>query len=119
MIDILRDRRMKFPLRQPNCGSVFLSSPELYSAFGPPGKIIEMAGLKGARVGDAQVSPKHANFIVNLGDARAEDVLRLIGRINCTVRNSIGAKLFCEVMYVASDGKKEKAGELSFFREQR
>lgn len=104
MLEILRSRRMKFPLKQPNCGSVFLSTSELHAALGPPGKIIEEAGLKGACVGEAQVSPKHANFIVNRGNARACEVLSLIRTVRKEVQAKYGVDLCCEVRYVNSEG---------------
>ncbi len=71
-----KDRRLRTqPLHQPSCGSVF-RNPEGHHAA----KLIESAGLKGLTVGGAQVSTLHANFIVNTGQAAAEDVLTLIGR---------------------------------------
>ena len=82
MLADLRERRGKFPLRFPNCGSVFLSTAAMHASVGPPGRIIEECGLKGLRVGGAEVSPRHANFIVNRGGAE-------IGRASCRVRVSI------------------------------
>jgi len=55
--------------------------------------LIEQAGLKGARVGDLQVSPKHANFIVNLGNGRARDALALVERIEREVLERFGVQL--------------------------
>ncbi len=101
MLSDLRIRRSKFPRKEPNCGSVFLSTSEMHASFGPPGKIIEEAGLKGERCGQAQVSHKHANFIVNLGGASSRDVLALISRIRDLVRKRIGFDLCCEVRYVS------------------
>ena len=60
------------------------------------GKLIEDAGLKGAKVGDAMVSLKHANFIVNLGKAKGEDVIELINLIKKTVYEKTGVLLECE-----------------------
>jgi UDP-N-acetylmuramate dehydrogenase len=80
------------PLSQPNCGSVFRNPPGTYA-----GRLIEAAGLKGLRRGDAQISPKHANFIVNLGHARACDILWLIRRVQETVREQFGIELETEV----------------------
>ena len=74
----LASRRKKFPRKLPNCGSVFVSNPSMYEKIGPPGYAIEKVGLKGYRLGDAQISTLHANFIVNLNDAKAKDVLKLI-----------------------------------------
>jgi len=112
MLEILRERRSKFPLRQPNCGSVFLSNPDHYHIIGPPGKVIEEAGLKGFRIGDAQVSPMHANFIVNLGNATAADVLALIKHIRKTVHDRTGQWLGCEVRHVDEQGRLRPASEV-------
>lgn len=104
MLDDLRERRRKFPRKEPNCGSVFLSTGEMHASVGPPGKIIEEAGLKGARVGDAEVSHQHANFIVNHGNASSADVLALISHIRQVVDSRIGFELCCEVRYVSPEG---------------
>ncbi|PLX86168.1 MAG: UDP-N-acetylenolpyruvoylglucosamine reductase, partial [Desulfuromonas sp.] len=100
MLADLRERRGKFPRKEPNCGSVFLSTTEMHATVGPPGRIIEEAGLKGLRVGDAEVSRQHANFIVNLGRATSAQILELIARIRQVVDRSIGFDLRCEVRYV-------------------
>jgi len=105
MVEDLRVRRQKFPRKMPNCGSVFLSSAEMHASVGPPGKIIEEAGLKGFRIGQAEVSRQHANFIVNLGGATAAEVLALINHIRNTVHRRIGFDLDCEVRYVSPEGK--------------
>jgi UDP-N-acetylmuramate dehydrogenase len=104
MLADLRERRAKFPRKEPNCGSVFLSSAVMHASVGPPGKIIEEAGFKGAAIGAAEVSRRHANFIVNRGGASSRDVLALIARIRGTVRAKIGFDLRCEVRYVPPDG---------------
>ena len=105
MLADLRERRRKFPLRLPNCGSVFLSTAAMHASVGPPGRIIEESGLKGLRVGKAEVSRRHGNFIVNCGGASACDVLTLITAIRDHVRNAIGFELDCEVRYVTPEGK--------------
>ncbi|MDX2493622.1 MAG: UDP-N-acetylmuramate dehydrogenase [Desulfuromusa sp.] len=105
MIEDLRTRRYKFPRKQPNCGSVFLSSTEMHATVGPPGKIIEDAGLKGERIGQAEISRQHANFIVNLGKASSTDVLLLIARVRQIVQEKIGFDLRCEVRYVSPQGE--------------
>jgi len=87
----LQYRKRSQPLSQPNAGSVF-KNPQGTTA----GRLIEDAGLKGYRVGDAQVSTKHANFIVNLGRARSTDVLRLIETIRQTVLSRTGIRLELE-----------------------
>jgi UDP-N-acetylmuramate dehydrogenase len=104
MLEDLRERRRKFPRKQPNCGSVFLSTSEMHASVGPPGKVIEDAGLKGARIGKAEVSHQHANFIVNLGGATSEEVLSLIAHIRKVVHERIGFELCCEVRYVSPTG---------------
>ena len=105
MLNDLRERRQKFPRKLPNCGSVFLSTTEMHAIVGPPGKIVEEAGLKGTRIGRAEVSPQHANFIVNLGGATAADVLALITHVRQVVRQDIGFDLNCEVRYVNPQGE--------------
>ena len=60
-------------------------------------RLIESCGLKGARIGDAQVSEKHANFIVNLGQARASDIENLIEKVQMEVKARAGVELIREV----------------------
>ena len=95
MNEHLRCRREKQPLEYPSAGSVF-KRPEGYFA----GKLIEDAGLKGTRVGGAVVSPKHAGFIVNTGDATASDVLSLIAIIQEKVYALYGVELECEIRFI-------------------
>lgn len=83
------------PQGQPNAGSVFKNPPG-----DSAGRLIEAAGLKSLRIGDAQVSDKHANFIVNLGAATSADVLSLIEKIKETVYNRFGVELLLEVQVV-------------------
>ena len=105
MLADLRERRQKFPRKQPNCGSVFLSTSEMHATVGPPGRIIEEAGLKGERIGQAEVSEQHANFILNRGGATAADVLSLIGHVRETVKGRIGFDLKCEARFVDPQGQ--------------
>ena len=109
MISDLRTRRYKFPRKLPNCGSVFLSTAEMHATVGPPGKIIEDAGLKGIRIGQAEISPQHANFIVNLGGASSQDVLLLIARVRDIVKQKSNFNLDCEVRYVTPQGEIQPA----------
>lgn len=95
MADILGRRKDKQPLEWPSAGSVF-RRPEGYFA----GALIEGAGLKGYAVGDAQVSEKHAGFIINKGNATAKDVRELIRHIQRTVREKDGVELVCEIRFV-------------------
>jgi UDP-N-acetylmuramate dehydrogenase len=92
--ETLAKRRDRHPLDLPNCGSVFKNPPGTTA-----GKLIEQCGLKGVSAGDAQVSPKHANFIVNRGAARATDVRSLIVRIQKTVFEKTGVLLEPEVVF--------------------
>ncbi|MDR1205344.1 MAG: UDP-N-acetylmuramate dehydrogenase [Peptococcaceae bacterium] len=93
-----RERREKQPLQYPNGGSVF-RNPAEHSA----GWYIERAGLKGASAGRAQISVKHANFIVNLGGAKAADVLDLIKQAQQTVLTKYGEHLETEVVLLGFD----------------
>jgi UDP-N-acetylmuramate dehydrogenase len=111
--EILSERAAKFPLDLPSGGSVFLSDPAMYKSIGPPGRAIEEAGLKGVRVGGAQISPRHANFIVNLGGATDDDVLRLIARARGAVRARTGFAMDCEVGYVTREGALLPAHEVA------
>lgn len=92
MDDYARRRREKQPLNYPSAGSTF-KRPEGYFA----GRLIEDAGLKGASVGGAQVSEKHAGFVINQGSATCADVAALIERIQKTVFEKFGVQLECEV----------------------
>ena len=112
MLNILAERRGKFPLNLPNCGSVFSNDADLYEQYGPPGMVIDRAGLKGTRVGDAQVSQRHANFIVNLGHATSADVFALVRKIREEILHRTGFTLHCEVRYLSPGGE---CGKLDAF----
>lgn len=88
---IIEARKEKQPLEFPSAGSVFKNGDE-YSA----GRLIEAAGLKGTRVGDAEVSLKHANFIINRGSAKAEDVIELIDIIKSKIKENDDIDLILE-----------------------
>ncbi|NCD08124.1 MAG: UDP-N-acetylmuramate dehydrogenase [Negativicutes bacterium] len=92
MADFTNRRTTKQPLDIPNAGSMFRRPPGHYA-----GTLIEEAGLKGYTVGGAQVSTKHAGFVVNVGDATAADVLRLIGEVQDKVYAHAGVRLEPEV----------------------
>ncbi|MDR0307674.1 MAG: UDP-N-acetylmuramate dehydrogenase [Chitinispirillales bacterium] len=92
---ILDKREQKQPLDFPNCGSVFKRPPGNYA-----GTLIESCGLKGFKAGGAMVSPKHANFIVNTGNALAEDVRSVILHIQKTVFDKTGILLEPEVIFI-------------------
>lgn len=105
MIEIMASRRRRFPRDLPNCGSVFVSDPTLYASIGPPGAAIELTGLKGARIGDAMISPRHANFMVNLGEARSTDILALVQRAREAVAARTGHLMRCEVRFMNAEGE--------------
>jgi UDP-N-acetylmuramate dehydrogenase len=93
---ILDLRRKKFPLQYPNAGSVFRKPEKSVS----PGKLIEDAGLKGRRAGGAMVSEKHANFIINTGDATSADIAELIEIVREVVFSFSGILLKEEIRYL-------------------
>ena len=93
--DYLHYRRDTQPLALPSAGCVFKNPPS-----DSAGRLIEEAGLKGTRVGDAEVSMKHANFIVNRGQARAADVMALIGKVRSAIRRRTGLRLDLELKIV-------------------
>ncbi len=93
--DYLRYRKETQPLTQPNAGCVF-KNPGPQTA----GQVVDAAGLKGLRVGDAQVSTKHANFIVNVGEATAADVLKLVEKVQREVKKKTGVELELELKVV-------------------
>lgn len=95
MEELIRRRREKQPLEYPSAGSTF-KRPEGHFA----GALIEQCGLKGAAVGGAQVSEKHAGFVINAGGATCADVLGLIRRIQDTVFAQTGVRLEPEVRVV-------------------
>lgn len=88
-------RKMKQPLEHPSAGSVF-KRPEGFYA----GKLIQDAGLSGYTIGGAQVSEKHCGFIINKGNATADDVLNLIAYIKRTVKDKFGVDLETEVKII-------------------
>ncbi|WP_218123539.1 UDP-N-acetylmuramate dehydrogenase [Microbacterium sp. ru370.1] len=108
---VVESRRSRFPEHLPNCGSTFLSDPEMYATVGPPGRAIEDVGLKGFRRGGAQISEQHANFIVNTGGATSDDVLWLIAKIRRDVMQATGFAMDCEVRYVNKQGEVSAAHE--------
>jgi UDP-N-acetylmuramate dehydrogenase len=95
MEDILARRAVRQPLEYPSCGSVFKRPPGDYA-----GRLIDAAGLKGTRIGDAMVSPKHAGFIVNLGTATAADIHQLMCTVQSIVAERFGIQLEPEVKLV-------------------
>lgn len=96
--DMLARRKETQPLGLPSCGSVFRNPPGDFAA-----RLIESCGLKGCRIGEAEVSEKHANFIINRGDATASDVENLILHVQQTVADSTGIELIPEVRVVGRE----------------
>lgn len=96
----LMARRVKGQSVRAASAGCFFRNP---SAEQPAGRLIDQAGLKGARIGDAQVSHRHANFIVNLGRASAEDVLALAAKVQDRVRSRSGVHLAPEVRIVGEE----------------
>lgn len=95
-IKLLLERRIATqPLNQPNAGSVFRNPRDDYAA-----RLIEACGLKGYRLGGAAISDKHANFIVNAGNARAADIEALIEIARAAVKQKFGVDLECEVRII-------------------
>lgn len=92
MSELMTRRRTSQPLEFPSAGSTFKRPKEGYAAA-----MIEKAGLKGLRVGDAQVSEKHAGFVVNRGRATSRDVLELMGKVQEKVQADTGVLLEPEV----------------------
>jgi len=92
MEDFLRRRKEKQPVELPSAGSVFRRPAGSYASA-----LVDQCGLKGLRVGGAQVSTKHAGFIVNTGGATCRDVRELIAKIQEDVQNKTGYRLECEV----------------------
>lgn len=91
------------PLDQPSFGSTFRNPPD-----DAAGRLLEAAGLKGHRIGGAEVSTRHANFVVNVGGATARDVLALIRRMREQVRERFGVTLAAEVRLVGDFADDEK-----------
>jgi UDP-N-acetylmuramate dehydrogenase len=89
---LLARRKASQPIGEWSCGSVFTNPPGDHAA-----RLIETAGLKGFRIGDASVSRKHANFIINHGHASAHDLENLIGHVRATVERVHGVALHPEV----------------------
>ena len=98
---LLAQRADTQPTGKPCCGSVFRNPPGDYA-----GRLIESLGLKGHRVGGAQVSQKHANFIINTGEAMAQDVLQLVDDLQQRVKAAYGIELQTEMKYLRSPNDK-------------
>jgi UDP-N-acetylmuramate dehydrogenase len=95
MLDRRKDTQ---PLGLPSCGSVFRNPPGDFAA-----RLIDSCGLKGCRIGDAEISEKHANFIINRGEATALDIENLITYVQQTVADTTGIELQTEVRIVGRE----------------
>lgn len=90
--DFMKRRKQTQPFNYPSAGSVFKNPPGDYA-----GRLMEQAGLKGRRVGEAMISGKHANFIVNLGRAKARDIIELMSIAGEEVKKGTGVELEPEI----------------------
>ena len=97
-IDVYRKKRHESQPREPSAGCIFKNPPGSSA-----GRLIDESGLKGERVGDAEVSPVHANFIVNRGSATASDVIALLRRVRERVKSGRGIELEPEVLLFGKD----------------
>lgn len=98
MDDLMSRRKSKQPLEYPSAGSTFKRYPGYFTA-----QLIDEAGLKGLTVGGAQVSEKHAGFVINRGGATAKDVLELIERIRSAIYEKNGIHICPEVQIISAD----------------
>lgn len=101
MRELLARRNQSQPIGQPSCGSVFRNPQGDHAA-----RLIEAAGLKGMQVGGARVSDKHANFIINVDNATAADIERLIEQVQQQVAQTSGVRLQTEVRMVGVAERK-------------
>ncbi len=101
MQELAEQRKSKQPLEYPSAGSMF-KRPEGFFA----GKLIQDAGLAGYSVGGAQVSEKHCGFVINRGNATAEDVRELVRQVADRVEQTFGVRLEPEVRYLSQEGLK-------------
>ena len=106
--ELFRWRQQGTPFSQPCCGSVFQNpGGASWKREGGPrtaGQLIEASGLKGFRIGGAEISPMHANYFVNTGDATAADVLALIAHARQVVEEKFGVRLETEVKLISATG---------------
>ncbi|MCC5892852.1 UDP-N-acetylmuramate dehydrogenase [Exiguobacterium sp.] len=104
MDDLTYKRESKQPLEYPSCGSVFKRPPGYFA-----GKLIQDCGLQGKRIGGAEVSLKHAGFIVNIADATATEYISLIRHVQATVKEKFHVELEPEVKIIGEDIAVENA----------
>jgi UDP-N-acetylenolpyruvoylglucosamine reductase len=97
-IDVYQRKRVESQPREPSAGCIFKNPPG-----NSAGRLIDTAGLKGERVGDAEVSPIHANFIVNRGHATSADIIALVRKVRARVKQAHGVDLEPEVLLYGAD----------------
>ena len=90
---MMKSRKEKQPLEFPNAGSIFKRTDDCI-----PAQLIDKAGLKGYTIGGAQISTKHAGFIINIGNAKAKDIIKLIKYIKEVIKKEFGKELKEEVI---------------------
>lgn len=95
MSEIIQKRRDKQPLNYPSAGSAFKRYPGRYTA-----RMIDEAGLKGYSVGGAQISEKHAGFIINKGGATCEDILNLVNTVKSVIKDREKIDIECEIRFI-------------------
>ncbi|HBE15708.1 MAG TPA: UDP-N-acetylenolpyruvoylglucosamine reductase, partial [Ruminococcaceae bacterium] len=98
MDDVMDRRKSKQPLEFPSAGSVFKRPKDAFA-----GTLIEQCGLKGKTVGGAQVSEKHAGFIINIGGATCDDVMGLVKLVQDTVKAETGYSLEREIIRIGRE----------------
>ena len=103
MIEFREKRKAAQPLEYPSAGSIFKNPPET-----PAWKLVDEAGCRGLRVGDAQVSGKHANFIINLGEAKYSDVREIIDTVLERVYNKSGTMLELELLDLGASAQRKR-----------
>ncbi len=103
--DLYQRRKLTQPVDYPSCGSVFMN-PKGKSGEGGVGlnawQVIDQLGLRGHRIGGAQISEKHSNFIINLGDAKAAEVIALIELVKVRARVDLGIEMHEEVKIIGN-----------------
>lgn len=102
MEEYQKERRKKQPLEFPNAGSTFKRKGTILTA-----KLIEEAGLKGYSIGGAEVSTKHAGFIINKGKATAKDVLELVNHIQTVIKEKMQQEIELEMIVIGEEEKGE------------
>lgn len=100
--ELIERRNQTQPVTKPNCGCIF-KNPLMNGKRESAGKLIDQAGLKNTQIGQALISEKHANFIINIGEAKSSDILKLISLVKEKVAEKFGVQLEEEVRIWNSD----------------